>query len=238
MERIIRPLLGVAGLLGCVALIAEAAHAQAVVSPSGAPMRMPGQQPAVTPAFFNTAAAQISAKRFAHEWERARRDATALPQMQQLIRPAKALPRLQQIAFVQAVVARKIAWRSDATQYGIHDYWASAAETLSNGRGDMEDRAILKMQALRALGFSSSDLYLTLGRDTVGGPQTVLIVRAGGRYLVLDDTGAPPYVPEHRPEFKPVLTFGYGASWVHIPVRTASLASRSASGTTGGADGH
>ena len=106
----------------------------------------------------------------------------------------------------------------------------------------MEDRAILKMQALRSLGFASSDLYLTLGRDSVGGPQTVLIVRAGGHYYVLDDTGAPPYAPEHRPEFQPVLTFGYGASWVHMPMHRTAVAVRparaSGGGSAGQADGH
>lgn len=243
MERIIRPMIGMAGLLGCVALLADAAHAKpaATVSP-GAMTRVPGQQPAVAPAFFNTVAAQISARRFWTEWERARRDASDMPQMQQLIAPARRLPALQKIAYVQSAVSKGIGWRSDATQYGIHDYWASAAETLSNGRGDMEDRAILKMQALRSLGFPIGDLYLTLGRDSVGGPQTVLIVRAAGRYFVLDDTGAPPYTPDHRPEFKPVLTFGYGASWVHMPTNRVAVAARparSASGSaTGFADGH
>ena len=104
---------------------------------------------------------------------------------------------------------------SDATEWGQHDYWASAAETLEHGAGDMEDRAIVKMQALRALGFSTRDLYLTMGRDKVGGPITVLIVRLGGRYYVLDDDGGPPFTTDKRPEFKPLMTFGYGGSWVH-----------------------
>jgi len=241
MGLIIRPILGLAGLLGCVALLADAARAEPTAAGPGVMATMPGQRPAVAPLFFNTVATRISARRFWTEWERARRDASAAPKMQALIAPARRLSRLQQIAYVQSAVAKRIGWRSDATQYGVHDYWASASETLANGRGDMEDRAILKIQALRTLGFPSSDLYLTLGRDSVGGPQTVAIVRAGGRYYVLDDTGAPPYTPVHRPEFHPVLTFGYGASWVHIPVNRTTVAARpaiSGSGTAGLADSH
>jgi hypothetical protein len=32
---------------------------------------------------------------------------------------------------------------------------------------------------------------------------------------VLDDTGGAPYATDHRPEFEPMLTFGYGAFWIH-----------------------
>lgn len=200
------------------------------------PLRIPDQQPAVTPAFFGTVAVPISARRFWLDWERARRGASTLPQMQRLIAPARGLPQRQQIAFVQLAVARTIGWRSDATQYGRHDYWASASETLMSHRGDSEDRAILKMQALRSLGVRTRDLYLTLGRDTVGGPITVLIVRDGANFLVLDDTGGPPYAPAWRPEFHPVLTFGYGASWVHKPVDSPARLAAKTSPTRKAAD--
>jgi len=110
---------------------------------------------------------------------------------------------------------QRIHWRSDATEWGYHDYWASAAETLQHGYGDEEDRAIVKMQALRALGFPTRDLYLTMGRDKVDGPITVLIVRLGERYYVLDDTGGAPFTTDRRPEFSPMLTFGYGGFWIH-----------------------
>jgi predicted transglutaminase-like cysteine proteinase len=192
------------------------AQSASVVSPASLPMAL--QRPAVTPAFPGTIAVPISAKRFWDNWERARRDASAVPQMRRLIAPALTMTRARQIAYVQSAVTRSIKWRSDVTQWGRHDYWASAAETLGTGYGDMDDRAIVKMQALRALGTPTSDLYLTLARDTVAGPETVLIVRNGRDYYVLDDTGAAPYRPEQRKEFQPVLTFGYGASWVHRPI--------------------
>jgi predicted transglutaminase-like cysteine proteinase len=92
----------------------------------------------------------------------------------------------------------------------------------------MEDRAIVKLQALRALGFSNSDLFLTLATDRVGGPLTVLIVRVDGHYYVLDDTGGTPFLVDQRKfEFRPVISFGYYGTWVHAPpITTAATAPR------------
>lgn len=221
---IFRAMLGGAGVAGCVAVLAGAARAAELPAATAPPPRAVRAAAApLAPSLFGTIALPIRADRFDDEWERARRDASRLPQMQQLIAPARMLPPERQLAYVQAAVNRRIRWMSDATLRGRHDYWASAAETLAAGAGDGEDRAILKMQALRALGFPTSSLYLTLGRDRVAGPETVLLVRLGNRAWVLDDTDAPPYAPEHRPEFTPVLSFGYGASWVHTLVRRAPV---------------
>jgi predicted transglutaminase-like cysteine proteinase len=132
-----------------------------------------------------------------------------------LIAPARALPRPQQIAFVQSAVHRRIRWMTDATEWGAQDYWASATETLAHGAGDMEDRAIVKMQALKALGVPERDLYVTLGRDRVAGPVAILVVRDGARFWMLDDSGGAPFTTDHRPDFEPSLTLGFGASWIH-----------------------
>ena len=34
-------------------------------------------------------------------------------------------------------------------------------------------------------------------------------------YYVLDDTDGAPYPIARRPEFQPMLSFGYGGSWIH-----------------------
>jgi predicted transglutaminase-like cysteine proteinase len=135
--------------------------------------------------------------------------------MQRWVAPARGLSREQQIAYVQAAVTRDIRWMSDATEWGLQDYWASAAETLQHGAGDMEDRAIVKMQALRTLGVPTRDLYLTLGRDKVGGPITVLLVRVERRFYVLDDLGGAPIPAERRQGFEPMVTLGSNNAWVH-----------------------
>jgi predicted transglutaminase-like cysteine proteinase len=183
------------------------------------------------PNILGTLAEPIRAERFAASLSRAFADASTLPAMQRLIAPARMLNRFQQIAYVQRAVAQDIRWESDATQWGQHDYWASASETLARGAGDMEDRAIVKMQALRALGFSPSDLFLTLARDRVGGPITVLMARVGGHFLVLDDTGGTPFPVEQRKfELQPLLSFGWGGAWVHVRPQTVASITPAANG--------
>ncbi len=209
---LIRILLGAAGLAGCLAVLSGVARAADISNLRDRPIIV---STVLQPNIFGTATLTIKPGRYVDEWERARRDASRHPQMQALIAPARGLNPAQQIAFVQAAVHHRIGWRSDATEWGRHDYWASAQETLEHGVGDMEDRAIVKMQALRALGFHNRDLYLTMGRDKVGGPVTVLIVRRGGRYFVLDDSAGTPFTTDRRPEFTPMLTFGFGGSWIH-----------------------
>ena len=176
---------------------------------------------------LGTLALPIKATRFSDYLARARQDASGSPVLQRLIAPARGLPAVQQLAYVQRAVSTSIRWVSDTTQWGQHEYWASASQTLSRGAGDVEDRAIVKLQALRALGFRSSDLFLTLARDKVGGPITVLTARLGGRYYVLDDTGGAPFlVEERRNEFQPAMSFGMYGAWIHV--RPATIASAKA----------
>jgi predicted transglutaminase-like cysteine proteinase len=185
------------------------------------------------PSMLGTRAVPIAASRFNASLARARQDATALPALQRLVAPAHGLPPVQQLAYVQRAVHSLIQWRSDATEWGQHDYWATAAETLAHGAGDMEDRAIVKFQALRALGFRNSDLFLTMARDRVGGPITVVTARVGPDYYVLDDTGGTPYRASDRSwEFQPLLSFGLYGAWVHSrPVNVVSTTAVAAAAT-------
>ena len=107
------------------------------------------------PAILGTVTTPIRATRFDSSWQRASLDASRLPMMRALIKPALAMTAAQKIDYVQSVVTTNIRWQSDTTLWKKHDYWASAAETLSAGAGDAEDRAILKLQALRSLGFGA-----------------------------------------------------------------------------------
>ena len=232
--RLLRAALGGVGLAGCAALLAGPARAQVatfVPQPQilPAPIIVTGRP--LSPDLFGTVAVPVRVRRYDAGWRRAALDASRLPSMQRLVAPARGLGRDQQIAFVQAAVTRNIRWISDATEWGLHDYWASAAETLQRGAGDMEDRAIVKMQALRSLGFPTRDLYLTMGRDKVGGPITVLLVRLGRNFFVLDDLGGSPIPADRRQGFEPMLTFGHDVSWIH----GRRIAGSKRAGTTSGA---
>jgi predicted transglutaminase-like cysteine proteinase len=206
--------------------------AAALATPASAGAQNASQIPIVitrtaAPNMLGTTAIPIKADRFSDSLRRAREDASASPLLQRLIAPARLLSPLGKIGFVQRAVTANIRWISDATEWGQHDYWASARQTLAHGAGDGKNRAIVKLQALRALGFNNSDLFLTLARDRVGGPLTVLTVRSGGRYYVVDDTGAPPFLAEQRRlEFQPIMSFGMYGAWVHAgPVMPVTLAS-------------
>ncbi|MEO8547132.1 MAG: transglutaminase-like cysteine peptidase [Sphingomicrobium sp.] len=213
--KLLRALVGGAGLAGCIALLAGQARADTLDFIPQAPIIVTGQAVPARPDLFGTVALPVRAERYAAAWRRASLDASFLPSMQRLVAPARGLSREQQIGYVQATVNRTIRWMSDATEWGLHDYWASAAETLQHGAGDMENRAIVKMQALRTLGFPVRDLYMTMGRDKVGGPITVLLVRLGGRFYVLDDLGGSPIPAERRQGFEPMLTLGSNTAWIH-----------------------
>ncbi len=203
----------------------------AVAADPAAPTRPIYVTQKLGPAMLGTVALPIRAQRFADSWSRAREDATASPVLQRMVAPARAMGRLHKVNYVQTAVHNRIRWMSDTTQWGKHDYWASAAQTLARGAGDMEDRAIVKMQALRALGFDAADLFITLGRDRVGGAITVLMARIDGRYFMLDDTGGPAVLIDRRRfEFEPQISFGWNGAWVHaralppVALRTAARA--------------
>lgn len=214
-ETITGVLRGWAGLVACLAGLAFHAPAAAQAQAAASTITVTGIARPVPPDLFGTVAVPARISRYSAAWYRSRIDATRHPALQRLIAPARGLAPDAKIAFVQSAVHQRIRWMSDATEWGAHDYWASAAQTLERGAGDMEDRAIVKLQALRALGFRGSDLYLTMGRDKVGGPITVLIVRAGKRFFVLDDLGGKPIAAERREGFEPVMTFGANATWIH-----------------------
>ena len=200
--------------VGCVAAASHAPAAAQAQAPANT-IVVTGVHRPIAPDLFGTVAVRAGISRYSDGWYRSRMDATRHPLLQRLVAPARGLAREAQIAFVQRAVHERIRWLSDATEWGRHDYWASAAQTLERGAGDMEDRAIVKLQALRALGFPGRDLYLTMGRDKVGGPITVLIVRTGNRTFVLDDLGGKPIPAERREGFEPVMSFGANATWIH-----------------------
>jgi len=194
---------------------------QALAADPLAPMEAPvitvtGTLGVAAPDALGTTTLPYKPTRYLDQWDRVNHDSSHVPALRQLVEPARNLSRIDQIAYVQAVVGQRIRWRSDATEWGHHDYWASARETLAHGAGDQEDRAILKMMALRALGVPARDLYLTIGKEKIGGPPIfVLLVRNNGHYWVLDDWSGPPIPEERRADFTPMLSFAQGGTWIH-----------------------
>ncbi|KQY85047.1 transglutaminase-like cysteine peptidase [Brevundimonas sp. Root1423] len=98
----------------------------------------------------------------------------------------RADPVVRQLKAVNRQV-NALTYVSDTANWGQADYWATPAEMLARG-GDCEDFATAKYFALRQLGFSAADLRIVIVWDSVDREQhAVLLARAGGRTLVLDN---------------------------------------------------
>jgi len=123
---------------------------------------------------------------------------------------------LARVEAVNSYVNRHVRFVDDARQYGREDFWSAASETLRRGRGDCEDYAIAKLQMLRAAGFADRDLYLVIAKDLVRrSDHALLVVRADGRLLVLDNGTDRILDAEDASDYRPVLTYSATAAWTH-----------------------
>lgn len=147
---------------------------------------------------------------------------------------------LDRIEAINRYVNDRIAFVDDSRQYGSEDLWATASDTLRRGRGDCEDYAIAKLQMLRKAGFSSRDLYLVIAKDLVRrADHAVLVVRAAGQMLVLDNGTDRVTNADLVQDYRPVLTFSASGAWTHgyrRAVPTMTLASASVEPLTPSAD--
>ncbi|MEO5973272.1 MAG: transglutaminase-like cysteine peptidase [Sphingomicrobium sp.] len=182
--------------------------------PNGPPLliRSPPPPP---PDLFGTATIIASAPPpMFGRWQKVRDEQRDPPALQRLVRPARGLRPLQQITFVQRAVYR-IPYRIDALWWRTDDYWATAGETLRRNGGDCEDLALVKLQALRALGFDPTALYLSVGRDVGRGDHAVLLIRLAGEWWVLDDRFARPIPAAQLAGFTPIITFSGDTAFIH-----------------------
>jgi len=123
---------------------------------------------------------------------------------------------IERIEAVNRYVNAHVAFVNDSRQYGTADYWSPAAETLSRGKGDCEDYAIAKLQMLRRAGFADRDLYLVILKDQVRRQDhAVLVVRAEGHLLVLDNGTDRLIDSDDLRDCRPIMTFAAGRTWTH-----------------------
>ena len=140
------------------------------------------------------------------------------------------LSEIERLDAVNRYVNDRVRFVDDQVQFGRADVWTSASETLRRGKGDCEDYAIAKMQMLRRAGFADRDLYLVIVRDLVRrADHAVLVARAEGRLVVLDN-GTDRLIDSHEmPDYRPIFTFSGNKVWTHgyrreaIPVQMAEV---------------
>lgn len=220
-------------------LFAAAAAAALFTVPSAVPAAPAAARSAAAaagPNAFGSVALGLGHTRYSDRWRRVAASGAGA-QLPGLVKPARALTAAAKADYVNAMLNRRIRYRFDTHASG--DYWATARETLSSGAGDCEDYVIAKMHALRASGVPASDLFMTIGQDSAAGAaHAVLLVRAGGRLLVLDNRIDRPVAQEAYRDFYPIISFSAsGKSWLHgyprgrTPAYVKTLSARFADGS-------
>jgi predicted transglutaminase-like cysteine proteinase len=117
---------------------------------------------------------------------------------------------------VNGYVNARVRFVDDRIQFGVADRWLPASETLARGRGDCEDFALAKRAMLRAAGVPDKDLYLVVLKDlSRRADHAVLVVRAAGRFLVLDNGTDRIVDSSDVRDYKPMLTFTMGHAYTH-----------------------
>ena len=124
---------------------------------------------------------------------------------------------ISKLEAVNGYVNARVRFVDDRVQFGVADRWLAPAETLSRGRGDCEDFALAKRAMLRAAGVPEKDLYLVVLKDlSRRADHAVLVVRAAGRFLVLDNGTDRIVDSSDVQDYKPMLTFAAnGRSYTH-----------------------
>ena len=133
-----------------------------------------------------------------------------------LLESARAMSPMGRLEAVNAWVNRRIVWTSDEANFGARDYWGTAQESLTRGRGDCKDYAIAKMELLRALGVPADDLYFVVVKDLVRREDHALLaVRLDGRFLILDSGVDAVMDSGEVRDYRPILTYSAGHTWIH-----------------------
>ena len=179
---------------------------------------VPAPNPGVVsgnPDVFGSVALRVGSTRLDARWHRVDKaglDGPAARFAQSLTSRGK----LERLEAVNWYVNRRVTFVADERRWGQPDVWSTAAETLKSGRGDCEDYAIAKLQMLRRAGISDRDLYLVIVKDLVSRQDhAVLVVRAAGRMLVLDNGTDQLLDSDALPDYRPVLTFASYGTWTH-----------------------
>ena len=195
----------------------------AAMSPAGygaPPLRaaMPMHRPAVSmdrPDVFNSVALPIGRTSLDRRWRRvAKAPATAISAAFSAGLAGRG--PIEQLEAINRYVNGRVKFIDDIRQYGVDDLWTTAADTLRRGRGDCEDYAIAKLQLLRRAGFAENDLYLVILHDALRRTDhAVLVARAEGRLLVLDN-GTDRLIDSYEmPDYRPIVTFSGNRAWTH-----------------------
>jgi predicted transglutaminase-like cysteine proteinase len=105
----------------------------------------------------------------------------------------------------------QIPYKSDASNWGKHDYWATRLEFLGVGRGDCEDYSVAKFLTLIQLGIPEKKLFLTYVTATGYSESAHMVVsyykKPGTVPFVLDNYNKKILPATKRKDLVPVYSF-------------------------------
>lgn len=171
--------------------------------------------PASAPSLFGTTAIAAGVTFYDARFRRVSERDRDHPLVREIAAPLAGLTPAAQLAAAQAEVLGRVRWSHDLENMRVADFWSEAGETLERGTGDSEDIAIATMQVLKAAGWAPRDLYLSIGRSRTAGAHVVLVAHSADGFWLIDDKIGRPVPARSGQDFSPVLTVGYGKSWVH-----------------------
>ena len=167
------------------------------------------------PDVFGSVALAVGATPLERRWSKVERKPIG-PAAAAFVDTLSGLSEIEQLDAINRFVNGRVQFTNDKRQFGSVDLWMAAGETLSRGRGDCEDFAIAKLQMLRRAGFAEKDLYLVILYDVRRRQDhAVLVARAEGRLLVLDNGTNRIVDSDSMPDYRPILTFSGNQSWTH-----------------------
>ena len=147
---------------------------------------------------------------FDAQWERVRKGRVAITGL------TSGAPNRTAIAGINSWANARIRYVEDRQLYGKSDYWADARTTLKRGAGDCEDIAVLKLALLVGAGVRREDIYLTVARDLArNADHALLVVRAEGRFWLLDNTTDRLLDASEANDYRPILSYSARGKWLH-----------------------
>lgn len=118
----------------------------------------------------------------------------------------------EQLERVNHFINRSVSFVSDQQAWGTDDYWATPAQTLSQGQGDCEDFAIAKYFSLVRIGVPSEKLRLTFVKALKQNQAHMVLAyypSASEQPLILDNLDPRIRPASERQDLLPVYSFNH-----------------------------
>jgi predicted transglutaminase-like cysteine proteinase len=130
-----------------------------------------------------------------------------------------------QLERVNHFINRSVSFVSDPQAWGVDDYWATPAQTLSLGKGDCEDFAIAKYFSLVRMGVPSEKLRLTFVKALKQNQAHMVLAyypSASEQPLILDNLDPRIRPASERGDLLPVYSFNsHGVFLAKSPQRVS-----------------